>query len=96
MRRIVIDILMPYVYTHREINFKTGYMMELDEYLFRNKKSQRQFAEDTGIGQVTICKLKNYKIIPNLETAMRIYKHTGGQISLHEILSPEERKKYEV
>ena len=71
-------------------------MMELDEYLFRNKKSQRQFAEDTGIGQVTICKLKNYKIEPTLVTAMRLYKHTGGQISFHEMLSPDERKKYEV
>ena len=70
--------------------------MDLNEYLWRNKKSQREFAEEIGVCEVTICKLKNYSNIPNLRTALLIHKHTGGEVSLIELIPCIERSKYKV
>jgi len=70
--------------------------MDLDEYLWRNKMSQRVFAEKVDVNSVTIFNLKNFKVIPNLLTAMKIFKFTDGQVTFHEMVSPVERKKYQV
>ena len=70
--------------------------MELDEFLWRSKLSQRQFSKKTGINAVTISNMKNFTSIPNLKTAMIIHKFSEGKISLIEMIPPAMRKDYEV
>lgn len=66
--------------------------MELDYYLWKRKIRHKKFAENIGIATHTLSKLVNKKTSPTLATALKIYFETKGEVSLLEMLKPDERE----
>lgn len=61
------------------IVIRYGYVMKLLDYLKKHKKTQRQFAKETGISEAAIsfyCRGR----IPIREHVTTIYVHTGGKV----------------
>lgn len=69
--------------------------MDLDEYLWRNKRTLLEFSEKVGCTSVTLHRIKKRTQTPRMYLAMRIQKETGDQVSLQEMMSKEEEKKME-
>lgn len=70
--------------------------MEIDEYLFRQKLTHKQFAKKIGVDPVTVNRLKHFHGVPNLITAMKVFRETRGAVSFMEMLSPATRTEYEI
>lgn len=69
--------------------------MDLDEYVWRRKVTLKKMSEETGICAVTLSQLRNFKVTPKLDTALKIHEVTNGEVSYLEMLPPEARKKIE-
>lgn len=65
--------------------------MELDYYLFKHKKTQRQLARELNIPPARVSMYVNKKVNPNLLTAVRISDWTGGKVTCKELLRLEDR-----
>lgn len=66
--------------------------MELAEYFFRHRKTtnQRRFAEKIGCAAHTLNQIIHYKQNPNFILALRIFFESKGEVSLLEMLKPED------
>ena len=69
--------------------------MDIDEYIWRNRISCRQFARDLDMGSAALNRLKNFKQYPTLATALKVVKHTKGEITIRELIHPDDRAQYE-
>ncbi len=69
--------------------------MDLDEYLWRKKRTIREFCKVVGCTTVTLCRIKHRSQTPRMLLAMRIENETGGLVTLKEMLSKEDLKKLE-
>ncbi len=64
--------------------------MKLDEYLFRTRKTQTAFAEELGIQRQYFNSLVRGRRVPGRYLARKIEKATNGQVTVLELLFPEE------
>lgn len=53
--------------------------MTLDEYLKDN--SPQKLAEDTGISEASLSRLRNDKQKPSLDTMQKLFEATGGKVT---------------
>ena len=74
-------------------NSDGGKKMILDEWLWRNNVSMREFSQSTGISYNVVQPLKTKKRQINLLNAMRIVKFTGGQVTLEDLLMDTQKKQ---
>lgn len=65
--------------------------MELDDWLWKNRITQKQVSLETGIPMMTIGQIKRKMFVPNLITAMKLQEYTNGEINLIEML-PDKRR----
>jgi len=65
--------------------------MELDEWLWKNRLTQKQVSLDTGIPMMTIGQIKRKMFVPNLITALKLQQYSDGAIKLTEML-PDKRR----
>lgn len=68
--------------------------MELNEWMWRNKVTKRAFAKALGIHHQTAFIIASRKHTPSLFTALAAQKYTKGEVSLFELLSDKDRKKF--
>lgn len=66
--------------------------MELDEWLWKNRITQKQVALETGIPMMTIGQIKRKMFVPNLITALKLQEYTKGEIELFEMI-PDKRRE---
>lgn len=64
--------------------------MELDEYFFRRKRKQKEFAEKIGCAAHTLNQIIHHKQTPNLLFALKIYYEANGEVPLAHMLKPED------
>jgi len=64
--------------------------MNLDSYLKRKGMSTKAFADKHGFSYATVWRIRNRKVIPRPEMAMKISIATGGEVSVVELLFPNE------
>ena len=64
--------------------------MKLSEYLNKNKETASGFANKTEIPQPTIWRILNNKVTPSLRVAFKIEQATGGDVTIKELLYPEQ------
>jgi transcriptional regulator with XRE-family HTH domain len=88
-------------YIAENINFNTLYScnknkevqcMFLDEYLFRKKMTQKQFAQLIEISTNHLGQLVIGNRTPTVKLAKLIEEKTGGDVTKEEMLFPEEHK----
>ena len=65
--------------------------MELDEWLWKHRITQKQVALETGIPMMTIGQIKRKMFVPNLITALKLQEYTKGEIELFEMI-PDKRR----
>ena len=63
--------------------------MDLDEYLWRNRITQKRFAERIGIAQKSMNLLVYRKVTPTLSTAIKIIGAAGGHIQYEDLLKKD-------
>ena len=56
--------------------------MRLDEWLFKNKRSQRFVAREIDSNPTSVSQWVRGIYPPSLENAQKIYKLTGGEVGL--------------
>lgn len=64
--------------------------MDIDEYLWRNRRTVRDFAIKLGITENSVLKYKHKRGAPKLLIALKIVKESNGQITIEELLPPKE------
>ncbi len=64
--------------------------MNLDEYLWRNKITKQDFANQIGISRGHIHQLINGTRSPSAKLAKKIEEATGGEVTKEELLFPED------
>lgn len=69
--------------------------MDLDEYLWRNRITVRDFSIKVGCTENTLLKIKHRRGSPGLLIALKIVKCSDGQIALEELLSKADVEKYQ-
>ena len=77
--------------------------MDLDEYLFYEKKkdpsfSNKKFAKKLGISQVHLSRILSGKFAFSAKVAIKISKITSGKVDIIKLLKkshPEEKKRNE-
>lgn len=69
--------------------------MDIDEYLWRSRRTVRSLAIQVDTTDNSILKYKHKRGTPRLLMAMKIVKASEGQITLEELLTEEERKDLE-
>lgn len=67
--------------------------MDIDEWLWRNKKTKKQVARDLKINYLTFQKIVSRKHPPSLFNALAIFTYTQGKVDLTSFLTEEERQK---
>ena len=67
--------------------------MDLDEYLWRNKITQKRFAEIIGMNHNTLCGLIHKKITPTLINALNIVKVTNGDVDIETLVKLKDKGK---
>lgn len=68
--------------------------MDLDEYLWRKKKTLTDLANDIGCARETLSVYKQRKSTPNLFLALKIYYASGKEISLEKLLSTKNEEEF--
>lgn len=68
--------------------------MDLDEYLWFNRATQRELSEIIGIKQELISRYKCGYQSPSLLTALKLAYATKGKVSFDEMLSKVDKKKW--
>lgn len=66
------------------------FLMKLDEYLFRNKLSRTDFAEQLGISRGHLQHILNGSRRPSVPLAKKIQEITEGKVTKEEALFPED------
>ena len=69
--------------------------MDLDEFIWREKTSNKELAEIALCAPTTILNMKKRRKSPGLLLALKIAKIGDGKIQLEDLLSEEDLKKYE-
>jgi len=69
--------------------------MDIDEYLWRKRRTVRSFAIELGITDNSVLKYKHKRGTPRLLIALKIVKASGGEITLEELLTKEEAEELE-
>lgn len=64
--------------------------MNLEEFLWRARKTYRQFAAEAGTSQQGMCQYVAKKHSPGLFCALKIHVASGGKVSLIELLSMDD------
>jgi transcriptional regulator with XRE-family HTH domain len=64
--------------------------MLLDEYLFRMKIKQTEFAKKLEVSRVHLGEILRGRRRPSISLAKRIEETTNGKVSKEELLFPEE------
>ncbi len=72
-----------------------GGKMDLDEYMWRHKRTLREFSKTVGCTTVTLCRIKHRTQTPRMPLAMKIERETEGQVSLQEMVSKRDTEKLE-
>jgi len=67
--------------------------MDLDEYVWRNRVTLGAISEATGISVNTLSNIKTKKIIPKLDTALKLNLYSRGIIKFEEMLPDNIREK---
>ena len=67
--------------------------MDLDEFLWREKETGRNFSIRVGCTEQTVLKVKNRKGSPKLALALKIVEATGGKVTIQELLCEEDDEK---
>jgi transcriptional regulator with XRE-family HTH domain len=67
--------------------------VELDYYLFKSKRTQKEFAEKIDMLPHSLSFIVNGKKAPNLYHAMQIHYESGGKVTLFDLLKPDEKEK---
>ena len=65
--------------------------MDLDEYLFRNRISQTDFAKELGVTRNHFGEIVRGRRTPSVKLAKKIEKLTKGEVSKEEALFPKGR-----
>ena len=61
--------------------------MDLDEFCWRKRVTLKEISRKTGIHANTLSDIKNLKIIPRLDTALRLYIFTKGEVGYMDMIS---------
>lgn len=69
--------------------------MDLDEYVWRRRVTLKTISKETGIHPNTLSLIRNLKITPSLDTALRLAAFTKGEVDYLEMLPTKVRKKVE-
>lgn len=69
--------------------------MDLDEYLWKTRTTQLQFAQKLGVYPHTINRICQKKTSPKLLMAIRIVEATEGQVTYKDLLRKEDAEKLE-
>lgn len=64
--------------------------MQLDEYLFRKKQTNKAFAELIGISRTHLQDILSKRRRPSVDLAKKIEMATEGKVTKEELLFPEE------
>ena len=75
-----------------EVTCKQRGIMDLDEYLWRNKIKQKDFCEKIKIRAHTLSLLVRKIHTPRLYIAVNIVHATKGEVSYKELLREEDRE----
>ena len=75
---------------------KIGYKMDLDTYAWQKRISIKKIAEDTGLCPLTLGHIRALKRMPRMDTAMRLFEYTNGEISLFEMMPKKDLEKLQV
>jgi DNA-binding XRE family transcriptional regulator len=59
--------------------------MTLREYLFKNRMTATEMAKKLGVHRNHLTLIKNEKILPGYELAVKIELMTGGEVSVKEL-----------
>lgn len=68
--------------------------MDLDEYIWFNRTTQKELADIVGIKKELISRYKCGYQTPSLLTALKLAYTTKGSISFEEMLSHADKKKW--
>ena len=63
--------------------------MDLDEYVWRNRITLGSISEKTKISVNTLSNIKTKKIVPKLDTAIKLHMFTNGEVTFEEMLPLE-------
>lgn len=69
--------------------------MDIDEYLWRHKKSVVDLAAEIGITPNSLIHYKKRRRTPNLFIALRIRQVTNGEVTFVEMLNKEDAEIFE-
>lgn len=74
--------------------------MDLDDYIYNRKKNEKgftdkKFAEDLGISQEFLSRIKHYRSPPSIDLAIKIEEVTEGVVSGWELLKKYNSKQKE-
>lgn len=67
--------------------------MDLDEYVWRNRLRLIDISEATGVSVNTLSNIKTKKIVPKLDTALKLHLYSSGEIKFEEMLPDNIREK---
>jgi transcriptional regulator with XRE-family HTH domain len=69
--------------------------MDIDEFVWMNRMSQRELADIIGIKKELISRYKCGYQSPSLLTALKLAYSTKGKVSFEEMLSKVDKQKWE-
>lgn len=64
--------------------------MDLEEYLEKNMIVKRKFAQNAGVGEVTLYRILAKQIYPSAKTAQKIVKLTNGEVTFEDLFKERE------
>jgi len=67
--------------------------MDIDEYLWRNKISQKKFSKKAGIAAHTLSILVHRHVSPKLVTAIKIIEASDNIITIEDLLRNSDREE---
>lgn len=69
--------------------------MELDEYLWRYKRTIREFSRAMDCNENTVLHIKHKTHSPRLLLALKVQHETEGKVTIKEMLTKEDLEKLE-
>lgn len=67
--------------------------MDLNEYLWKNRVTQKTFSKTSGLSPRTINFLVHKTFSPSLVSALNVYEATGGDVTFFDMLKDSDVKK---
>ena len=68
--------------------------MTLGEYMDRFDLIDREIAEEIGVSQATVNRIRNGVQTPLFETMVKIFDATAGRVTPNDFLPPDRRGKF--